>query len=258
MPDTPQPRISNLQAADLLAGVAARMQVLEENRFRVAAFENAAESLRNLGRDINSYYAEDKLVEIPSVGQGIAGALRELISSGHVAEFDALYERVPQGVVDMMAIPELGPKKVKRLWQELGIASVDALQAAAEAGELRDVKGFGAKTEERILQNIQLAKKRVDDGRIPLGKARPLALGLVAALKAALADGTIEKIEITGSLRRWKETIGDVDMVCVSRDPSSVMAAFRGLPDVANVIGSGDTKTMVTLHNGLDVDLPRG
>ena len=255
MPDTPSTRISNMQVADLLAGVAARMQILEENRFRIGAFENAAESIRNLGRDVNAYNAEDKLEEIPAVGKGIAFSLRELLATGRVAEFDALFEKVPQGVVEMLDIPELGPKKVKRLWQELGIASVEALQAAAQAGTLRDVKGFGAKTEERILHNIELAQRRVDDGRMPIGTARPIALALIASLQAALPAGTIEKIEVAGSLRRWKETIGDVDMVCVSSDPEAVMAAFRTLPEVADVIGSGATKTMVTLHNGLDVDL---
>ena len=255
MPDTPSTRISNMQVADLLAGVAARMQILEENRFRIGAFENAAESIRNLGRDVNAYNAEDKLEEIPAVGKGIAFSLRELLATGRVAEFDALFEKVPQGVVEMLDIPELGPKKVKRLWQELGIASVEALQAAAQAGTLRDVKGFGAKTEERILHNIELAQRRVDDGRMPIGTARPIALALIASLQAALPAGAIEKIEVAGSLRRWKETIGDVDMVCVSSDPEAVMAAFRTLPEVADVIGSGATKTMVTLHNGLDVDL---
>ncbi len=255
MPETPTARISNMQVADLLAGVAARMQILEENRFRIGAFENAAESIRNLGRDVNAYNAEDKLEEIPTVGKGIAFSLRELLSTGRVAEFDALFEKVPQGVVEMLDIPELGPKKVKRLWQELGIVSVEALQAAAQAGTLRDVKGFGAKTEARILHNIELAQQRVDDGRMPIGTARPIALALIASLQAALPAGTIEKIEVAGSLRRWKETIGDVDMVCVSGDPAAVMAAFRTLPEVADIIGSGATKTMVTLHNGLDVDL---
>jgi DNA polymerase (family 10) len=255
MPETPPVRISNLQVADLLAGVAARMQILEENRFRIGAFENAAESIRNLGRDVNSYYAENNFEEIPSVGKGIAFSLRELYSTGRVEEFDALFAQVPQGVVEMLAIPELGPKKVKRLWQELGIASVEALQAAAQKGALRDVKGFGAKTEARILHNIELAQQRVDDGRMPIGTARPLALALVESLQSALPPGTIEKIDVAGSLRRWKETIGDVDVVCVSSDPAAVMAAFRTLPEVADVIGSGETKTMVTLHNGLDVDL---
>jgi len=254
-PNTPTSRISNMQVADLLAGVAARMQVLEENRFRIAAFENAAENIRNLGRDVNAFYAEEKLEEIPGVGKGIAGSLHELFSTGGVVEFDALFERVPQGVVNMLAIPELGPKKVKRLWQELGIDSVDALQTAAQAGALRKVKGFGAKTEERILHNIELAQQRVDDGRMPIGTARPLANALIANLKATLPDGAIARIEAAGSLRRWKETIGDIDLVCVSDDPAAVMAAFRALPEVADVIGSGDTKSMVTLHNGMDVDL---
>lgn len=247
-------KMTNREVAEILAGVGARLQILDANRFRIIAFQNAAESIRNLAQDINQVDVAGKLLEIPGVGKGIADAIHELLSHGHYTEFDALYDQVPEGVVQMMAVPDMGPKKAKRLWEELGIDSVEALQAAAAAGSLRDLKGFGAKSEEKILKGIELLAKR-SDTRTSIGVARPLAEAIVARLQEVVPAGTIERIEIAGSLRRWKETIGDVDILCVSHDPATVMEAFRTLPQVADVAGSGETKTSVILGNGLQVDL---
>jgi len=247
-------RFTNREIADILAGVAARLQILDANRFRVIAFQNAAESIRNLARDLNQIDAAGELEQIQGVGRAIADAIHALLVDGAYAEFDALAAQVPQGVVDMMQVPDMGPKKAKRLWEELGIDSVESLRAAAAAGQLRDLKGFGAKSEEKILKGIELLDKR-SDTRTPIGVARPLALGMMTGLQAALPAGAIERISLAGSLRRWKDTIGDVDILCVSRDPAVVMAAFRSLPEVATVAGSGETKSSVVLGNGLQVDL---
>jgi DNA polymerase (family 10) len=247
-------RFTNREIADILAGVAARLQILDANRFRVIAFQNAAESIRNLARDLNQIDAAGELEQIQGVGRAIADAIHALLVDGAYAEFDALAAQVPQGVVDMMQVPDMGPKKAKRLWEELGIDSVESLRATAAAGQLRDLKGFGAKSEEKILKGIELLDKR-SDTRTPIGVARPLALGMMAGLQAALPAGAIERISLAGSLRRWKDTIGDVDILCVSRDPAAVMAAFRSLPEVATVAGSGETKSSVVLGNGLQVDL---
>jgi DNA polymerase (family 10) len=247
-------RFTNREIADILAGVAARLQILDANRFRVIAFQNAAESIRNLARDLNQIDAAGELEQIQGVGRAIADAIHALLVDGAYAEFDALAAQVPQGVVDMMQVPDMGPKKAKRLWEELGIDSVESLRAAAAGGQLRDLKGFGAKSEEKILKGIELLDKR-SDTRTPIGVARPLALGMMAGLQAALPAGAIERISLAGSLRRWKDTIGDVDILCVSRDPAAVMAAFRSLPEVATVAGSGETKSSVVLGNGLQVDL---
>ena len=247
-------RFTNREIADILAGVAARLQILDANRFRIIAFQNAAESIRNLARDLNAIDAAGELESIQGVGKGIADAIHALLIDGRSADFDALAAQVPQGVVDMMQVPDMGPKKAKRLWDELGIASVEALRAAAAGGQLRDLKGFGAKSEEKILKGIELLDKR-SDTRTPIGQARPLALGVIAGLQAALPTGVIERVGVAGSLRRWKDTIGDVYILCVSRDPAAVMTAFRNLPEVASVAGSGETKTSVILGNGLQVDL---
>ena len=247
-------RFTNREIADILAGVAARLQILDANRFRIIAFQNAAESIRNLARDLNQIDAAGELEQIQGVGRAIADAIHALLVDGRYAEFDALAAQVPAGVVAMMQVPDMGPKKAKRLWDELGIDSVEALRTAAAAGQLRDLKGFGAKSEEKILKGIELLDKR-SDTRMPIGHARPLALGMVAGLQAALPAGTIERISVAGSLRRWKETIGDVDILCVSAQPALVMERFRTLPEVADVVAAGDTKHSVVLGNGLQVDL---
>lgn len=247
-------RYTNKEVADLFSLVADILQILDANRFRVIAFQNAAEAIKNYTLDINNAYTEGKLQDIPGIGKGLAGALNELLREGVVAEFEALKAEVPPGVVAMLQVPDMGPKKVRRLWQELSITSVEELKAAAEAGKLRVLKGFGAKSEEKILKGIELLGKR-SDARTPIGEARPLALELIAALQAALPPNTIARIEIAGSLRRWKETIGDVDILCVSTEPAIVMKAFQSLPQIHDVTHAGETKSSVILANGLQVDL---
>ena len=256
MPDETQAthRLNNREVAAELATIGDILQILDANRFRVIAFQNAAESVRTLGQDINAIHAEGKLQSIQGVGKGIADALRELLSTGRVEEFEALKEQVPAGVVEMIHVPDVGPKTAKRLWQELGVASVEELRAAAEAGKISALKGFGAKREQQILRGIELAAKRGTE-RTPIGEARPLAAALVTGLRDRVAEGAITKLAVAGSLRRWRETIGDVDILTVSDDPAPVMDAFCGLPQVSDVVGKGTTKNSVILTTGLRVDL---
>lgn len=247
-------RYTNKEVADLLQLVADILQILEANRFRIIAFQNGAKGIKNYPQDITAVHAAGKLLEIPGVGKGLAGAIGELLDKGIVAEFEEMKTQVPPGVVAMLQVPDMGPKKVRRLWQEVGVTSIDELKAAAEAGKLRVLKGFGAKSEEKILKGIELLSKR-SDARTPIGDARPLALSLIDGLYATLPPNTIERIEVAGSLRRWKETIGDVDILCVSDQPAAVMAAFQSLPQVHDVTHAGETKSSVILANGLQVDL---
>ncbi len=245
---------TNRDVAELLDVVAARLQILNANRFRIIAFQNAAESIRELGRDIKGIWEEGELQSIPGVGKGIALAIAELLETGEVAEFDELAEQVPDGVVAMLGVPDLGPKKAVRVWQELGVTDVDQLREAAEAGKIRVLKGFGAKSEEKILRGIELLAQRGDE-RTPIGEARPLALALIDGLLEAVPADAIDRISIAGSMRRWRETIGDVDILAVSRRPATVMAAFVALPQVSHISGQGETKSSVVLNSGLQVDL---
>lgn len=247
-------RLTNKDVAATLRLIGDILEIKEENRFRVLAFRNAAESIENLGQDLYSIHAAGELTAIPKVGKGIAADIANLLETGEIPFLEQLKAEVPTGVVEMMQAPGMGPKKAARLWQELGITSVAALKAAAEAQQLRGLKGFGAKSEEQILRGIELLARRGDE-RAPLGVARPAALDLIAGLRAALPAGTLAKIEAAGSMRRWKETVGDLDVLAVSAEPEAVMTAFKSLPPVVEALAAGRTKSRVRLANGLECDL---
>ena len=248
------PRLNNRQVAEVFAAIGDLLQILGDNRFKINAYRNAARTIAELNRDINAVHAAGELRSIPGIGQAIAEKIDELLTSGHIPFYDRLTAQAPVGVVEMLQVPDVGPKTVKRLWQELDITSIDALKAAAEAGRIRELKGFGARSEEKILRGIALWARR-QDGRTPIGAARPLAEGLIADLLAALPPGIVQRIEIAGSLRRWQETIGDVDLLAVSDRPVAVMEAFRGLPQAVDILSAGDRRSSIALPSGMQVDL---
>ncbi|NOZ48640.1 MAG: DNA polymerase/3'-5' exonuclease PolX [Chloroflexi bacterium] len=249
----PTARLTNKDVAEKLRLIGDILQIKGENRFRVLAFMNAAESIANWGQDLYSLHAAGELDSIPGVGKAIAADIGHLLETGETPFLQELLAEVPLGVVEITRIPGMGPKKAARLWHELDITSVEALKAAAEAQQLRGLKGFGAKSESKILQGIELwARKK--DTRTPLGVARPAALDLIAQLQAVV-PAALRQIEVAGSVRRWQETVGDLDILCVSDQPEAVMAAFRALPIVVEAVVSGPTKTRVRLANGLECDL---
>ncbi len=247
--------MTNQEIAQILTQTSDMLQLLGANRYRYLAFSGAAETVRDLGTDIGKVEAEGgKLEDLPNIGKGIAEHIRDLLESGTFPDYEELQEQIPAGVVEMLEIPEVGPKTAKRLWQELDVTSVEQLKHMAETGEIQKLKGFGAKSEQKMLKNIELMSRRGDD-RMSIGRARPLAQELVNALREALPSGKLEKIEVMGSLRRWRETIGDLDLLAVSDDAAAVMEAFCSLPQVSDVAVAGATKTSVILANGMQVDL---
>ncbi len=253
----PTRRLTNREVADHIRLIGDILLIKGENRFRILAFQNAAETIANLTQDIYTLYEAGELQSIPHVGKSIAADIAELLETGQIAYLEELKREVPLGVVEMMQIPDMGPKKAAKVWQELGITDIAELQAAAEAGRLRTLPGFGAKSEEKILKGIELLRRR-GEARVPLGVARPLALELIAGLREALPTSILARVEAAGSVRRWKETIGDLDLLATlgpAGDAEAVMAAFRRLPQVAEVLVSGATKTSVRLANGLACDL---
>lgn len=252
-------RMNNQDVAAALQTIGDILLIKGENRFRILAFQNAAESITNLGQDINAVYAAGELQSIPNVGKAIAADISQLLETGQIGYLEELKAEVPLGVVEMLQVPDMGPKKAARLWQELGITSLAELRAAAEAGKLRDLPGFGVKSEEKILRGIDLLAQRGEQ-RTPLGLARPAVLNLAESLRAALPAGAIDQIEPAGSVRRWKETVGDLDLLATlgpgaDAGAGAVMAAFQTLPAVSAVIASGRTKSRVRLANGLECDL---
>jgi len=226
-------------------------EVKGEVIYRVLAYRKAADNITNLGRDINEVWQEGSLQEIPGVGVAIADKISELLETGHMTFYDNLTAEIPLSLVDVLHIPDVGPKKARAMWQELGLTTVVEVKEAAEAGRLHTLSGFGPKSEAKILAGIESLARRVTD-RVHMGVAFPAARDLVVAL-ARMPQ--VQRVTYAGSLRRFCPTIGDLDILCATGAPAEVMSAFRELPQVETVLLSGETKTRVRLLNGLEADL---
>jgi len=242
--------LTNQQIARVFEEIAALLQIKGEDAFKVRAYERVAETIRSLTERLDDLRTREPLERLPGIGKSSAQKIGELLDTGGLKYHADLLGQFPPTLLDMLAIPEVGPRTVGRLYSEMGIASVEALEQAAREGRLRDVKGFGAKTEQNILQAIQRLRARSD--RMPLAVAHPLATAIIEDLRAA---APVEQITPAGSLRRMKETIGDIDILVTSSRPEAVMQAFASLPQVAEVLARGPTKTSILTDAGIQVDL---
>ena len=224
----------------------------KENRFALIAYRRVAEQLANLDRDINTIAQAGELRSITGVGQAIAEKIDSLLKTGSFPLLDRLKREIPNGVVQLLAVPDMGPKRVKMLWQDAGIQNVEQLEQAAREGKLAGLPGFGPKLEAKIIASIAATKKRGSNDRTPLGLAYPLAHGL---LRQLMEVPIVQRASVAGSLRRMKETIGDIDLLVSAEAADPVMDVFTHLPQVAEVIARGPTKSSVRLHTGQQVDL---
>jgi DNA polymerase (family 10) len=243
--------MTNREIADILQRIGDMLDILGENRFKVIAYRRAAENILHLGQDIRTYWRAGTLQEISGIGPALADKIDELLTTGHLEFYERLQDQVPMGVVSLLEIPDVGPKTAKLLWERLGLQSVTEVEAAARSGQLQKLPGMGAKSEAKILAGIEALHRRSD--RIPLGTAWPVATALLEELKATCPD--VLQATVAGSLRRMRATIGDIDLLASSEVPTPVMRAFADLSPIAKVLLSGQTKTSVRLHNGLQVDL---
>jgi DNA polymerase (family 10) len=243
--------MTNREIADILERLGDMLEIQGENRFKVIAYRRAADHVRHLGRNLREVWQAGALQEIPGVGAAIASKIEELLTTGRLEFYERLEEQVPPGVVEMLRIPDVGPKTARLLWEERGLSSVAEVEAAARAGQLRAIHGLGAKSEARILAGVEALNRRSD--RIPLGQAWPVAADLLEGLRKTCPEAT--QVAMAGSLRRMRSTVGDLDLLAASEAPAAVMRAFAALPRVSEVLLSGSTKTRVRLHNGLEVDL---
>jgi DNA polymerase (family 10) len=244
-------RFTNRQVADIFYEIADLVAIKGEVIYRVLAYRKAADSLANLDRPIAELWEAGKLKEIPGVGSAIADKIDELFKTGRMTFREKLAAQVPPSLVEVLHIPDVGPKKTQMMWQKLGLTTVAEVKAAAEAGRLRSLPGFGAKSEAKILAGIETLARRVTD-RVHMGIAYPAARDLVAALEKL---PQVERVTFAGSLRRFRATIGDLDILAATDDSGSVMAAFGRLPQVEAVLLGGETKMRVRLLNGLEADL---
>jgi DNA polymerase (family 10) len=237
----------NEQVAALLREYAELMVITGGDVFRVRNYEKAARSIRGWPEDVGQLDLK-ALRAIPGVGASIAAKIAEFNSTGAIKALDELRAKIPAGVLELTRVPGLGPKRALQLSRELGVQSVDDLAAAIKAGRLDGLAGFGARSEERIAAGIEVYRQGRE--RVLLDVALRTATAMVTELTPLS-----QRCAYAGSLRRWRETIGDIDILAAADDSAPLMAAFAAQPDVVDVVGSGPTKTTVRTASGLTADL---
>ncbi|HMB24835.1 MAG: DNA polymerase/3'-5' exonuclease PolX [Chloroflexota bacterium] len=242
--------MNNRQLADTFTLIADLSEIKGENMYKTLAYRKAADSLLNLGREASEYWKEGKLEDIPGVGKAISEKIDELLTTGKLGFLEKLKKEVPPGLAEWLPIPGLGPKRAAMIWKTLNITTFAELETAAKEGKLRNLPGMGAKSETAIIEGIDTLSRR--SVRIPLGRAFPIAEALIAELKKV--KGVVDA-QPAGSLRRMRDTVGDLDILVASKDPSAVMDMFVKLPRIHRVLGKGPTKSSIEFHDGLRVQL---
>ncbi|MBE0410133.1 MAG: DNA polymerase/3'-5' exonuclease PolX [Anaerolineales bacterium] len=242
--------MNNREIADTFEKIADLLEIKGEVIYKVLAYRRAADSLRELVGDVTEYQERGGFTEIPGVGKAIAEKIEELLSTGKLGFYEKLIREVPETLTDLLQVPDLGPKKVGLFWRELGVVNLKDLEEAAKSGKLRTLAGMGEKSEAKILAGLESLARRTE--RIPLALAWPAAQEILAKLKPVPA---VKIIEVGGSLRRMRATIGDIDLLAAAEDSKEVMRAFVELPDVSRVLSRGETKSSVEFKDGLRAQL---
>ncbi|MBI4440937.1 DNA polymerase/3'-5' exonuclease PolX [Candidatus Woesearchaeota archaeon] len=241
--------MKNLEIAKLFYEMADLLEMKGVD-WKPAAFRRAARSLEALSEDIETVAQKNRLHEIPGVGDRLASKIIEYLATGKIDEREKLLKSVPKEITQLMQVPGLGPKKVKVLFQKLGIHSVEQLQQAAKEHKLVKLAGFGEKTEQNILRGITLFKTGQE--RMLLGRAHPLAQSIVERLQKRRE---VKQIAIAGSMRRMSQAVGDIDILVTSNKPGPIMDTFTTLPEVKAVLAKGSTKSTVILNAGIQADV---
>ena len=244
--------MTNTKIADTFEQIAELLEFQGANPFRIRAYRNGARTIRDLPEPIANIATDPdrQLTDIDGISKDLAEKCQLLVLTGHLPQLTELLEVIPSSVLDLLRIPSLGPKKAKVLYDQLGISTLDGLQSACEQGRVRELKGFGAKTETLILKGIPLAAQA--GARMLWARADETAKEILDHLGAC---SSIEQIQMAGSYRRGRETVGDLDVLVVSANVDQVMDRFGVLPYVEQVIARGETKMSIRLASGLSVDL---
>lgn len=238
--------------AKLLRNVSLLLQLKGENAFKVRAYDTAADRITGMTQDLGTLVKEGRLQELPGIGQGLAEKISELVTTGKLGFYEELKAEYPPGLLEMLQLPDVGPKKVIALWNELKVSSVAELEKACREGRVRQLKGFGAKSEAKILEGIAL-HQRAHGQRKLLGDVLPTVDSLLERLKAV--PGVV-RVSPAGSVRRRAETVGDVDLLASAPQAGPVLDALATAPGVAVVLGKGESKCSVRMTAGdLQVDL---
>jgi DNA polymerase (family 10) len=233
------------QVAAILDEIGTLLELQGENSFRCNAYHNAARAIQQLETSLADLVEQDKLAEVHGIGATLKEKITILVRTGQLPFYDDLRKKTPIGLFDLLRLPGVGPKKVKFLFDQLGIDDLAKLKAACDANQVADLRGFGAKTQQKILEGIAFVGQQGQ--RVRIDQALPLASDLLERVR--MFPGVIRS-ELCGSLRRRKETINDIDILVSSNDPGPIMQAFVTLPQVAQVVAHGDTKSSIVAADG--------
>ena len=241
--------VLNKKVAQIFYEIAQLLDLIGDNPFRLRAYERAAMRVESMPEDLEEYVLQDKLEELPGIGRDLAEKIKEVYRTGTLKQYEELKQKVPSGLLEMMSIPGLGPKKIKLIYDKLGITTMEELEKYAREGRLRSLSGFGPKTEENILKGIEFLKR--SKGRLPLGQVLPLAIDLRRYIEES---GLVKRVDVVGSIRRFKETVHDVDILVVTDSPREIMDRFVRYPEVEEIIAQGEKKSSI-IASGVQVDL---
>ncbi len=239
----------NSEIAKIFDGIADLLEVKGDNPFRIRAYRRAAQNVLTLPDDLSTFSLDD-LMAVPGIGKDLASKITEYAETGTITAWEELKAEIPEGILDLLAIPGLGPKTVKLIFDTLQITSLEALERAARTGGLEQLPHIKEKTVENILKGIAMLKRGRE--RLPIGTVLPVANEIIDYLKD---HAPVRNISLAGSLRRWKETIKDIDILVTADSSKKVMDVFVRMPGVADTVSKGPTKSSVVLSDGISVDL---
>ena len=241
--------MKNQEIAKIFSEMADLLEIKGENPFRIRAYQRAALNIEGVSENIEDI-SHEELLEIPGIGQDLAGKIEEYLKTGKVQAHEKLKQEIPEGLLTLLSVPGLGPKTAHLLHEKLKIENLDDLEKLASEHKLKDLPGIKEKTEENILKGIEMLKRGRE--RQPLGRVLPIANDILKSLRE---KAPASKIDVAGSIRRWKDTIKDIDILATSEKPGEVMRMFVHLPYVKEILLQGPTKSSVITHEGIQVDL---
>ena len=243
---------TNEEIAGLFENMAALLEMKGDTVFKIRAYQRAARTIGQLPFPLEQAVREGvELKSIPGIGDAISKKIQELVSSGRVATYERFKAELPDGVLTLMNVPGIGPRTAMLISQELGTGTIEDVEKAVLNGRVAALPRMGEKTAQNILRHIR--SLRTKDHRVPIGQAIPVAEGVMSALRDSCPG--LDKISPAGSLRRWNETVGDIDLMGTAEGPAQVMDTLVRLPVVREVLGHGSKKSSVVVDPGLQVDL---
>jgi DNA polymerase (family 10) len=243
--------VHNSEVADIFNQVADLLEIEGANQFRVRAYRNAAHTISTLSRRVADMVEEgEELTQLPAIGEDLARKIRDIVKTGGLAQLEEIKRRTPPELGEMLKIAGLGPKRIGQIYYKLGVTNLRELQEAAQAGKIRALDGFGEKTEQKILSELQ--HKQWEEVRTLISVAEELLGPLVDYLRGI--EG-VKHVEVAGSYRRRKETVGDLDVLATGDDGARIIGRFVEYEDVQEVVSEGKTRSTVMLRPGVQVDL---